>query len=131
MSLETTILDDEKIEKSDSDYELLHNENTNDSESYSSEEVSEDSDEGDLEEINNKYIILKSEMIITNYSNQKKFKKLETQLSSLTAKIDDFIKKLDEELRLNEELKLKEELRIKEELKKKPINFISKRNDFI
>jgi len=118
MSLETTILDDEKIEKSDSDYELLHNENTNDSESYSSEELSEDSDEGDLEKINNKYILLKSEMIITNYSNQKKFKKLETQLSSLTIKIDDFIKKLDEELRLKEELK-------------KPINFISKRNDFI
>ena len=130
MSLETTILDDTKIEQSNNDYELLDNENTNDSESYSSEELSEDSDEDDLEEINNKYIILKSEMIITNYSNQKKFKKLETQLSSLTAKIDDFIKKLDEELRLNEELKLKEELRLKEELKK-PIKFISKRNDFI
>jgi hypothetical protein len=130
MSLETTILDDTKIEQSNNDYELLDNENTNDSESYSSEELSEDSDEDDLEKINNKYILLKSEMIITNYSNQKKFKKLETQLSSLTAKIDDFIKKLDEELRLNEELKLKEELRLKEELKK-PIKFISKRNDFI
>jgi hypothetical protein len=130
MSLETTILDDTKIEQSNNDYELLDNENTNDSESYSSEELSEDSDEGDLEKINNKYILLKSEMIITNYSNQKRFKKLETQLSSLTIKIDDFIKKLDEELKLNEELKLKEELRLKEELKK-PIKFISKRNDFI
>jgi hypothetical protein len=107
-------------------------------------------DQLNVNEINDKFCKIESDLIITKHNNQKRFLSLETDVTICKKNIGDMsrrifdledenfnikisnvdiLQKLDEQRKLNDDL-IKKIIEMKEE-KPKSLHFISRRNDFI